>query len=155
MTARYTLVFYRKASGREPMANFLDNLEPFKRAALLAALRGILAEQGLGVCATEYGKHLGKGLAEFRLRHSYDEVTGRFPAREVESPPTRERVGRLALRVFFHAYGDRRVLLLGGYDKGRRPSRKKQEAEIARARKRLQDFKNRRPPGRIGSPKGL
>jgi phage-related protein len=145
MTARYTLVFYREASGREPMASFLENLEPHKRAALLAALRGILAEQGLGVCATEYGKHLGKGLAEFRLRHTYDEVTRRFPDREVATPPTRERAGRLLLRVFFHAYGDRRVLLLGGYDKGRRSSRKKQEAEIARARKRLRDFKDQRP----------
>ncbi|VAW03370.1 hypothetical protein MNBD_ACTINO01-812 [hydrothermal vent metagenome] len=143
MTARYTLVFYAEASGREPLADFLRNLEPHKRASLVAALSEILAHQGVDVCATEYGKHLGKGLAEFRLRHSYDEIIKRFPDGEVVRPPVRRRGGSVLLRVFFHAYGDKRVLLLGGYDKGRRSSKRKQEAEIARARKRLREFQSR------------
>jgi len=154
MTAQYTLVFYAEASGREPLAVFLEGLEPRKRAALVAALSEILAKQGLDVCATEYGKHLGKGLAEFRLRHSYDEIVRRFPDGEVVSPPVRQPGVSVLLRVFFHAYGDKRVLLLGGYDKGRRPSRKKQEAEIARARKRLREFKNQGTRGRIHFRRG-
>jgi hypothetical protein len=149
MTKRYTLVFYAEASGREPLADFLDGLEPYKRAALVAGLSEILAAQGLDVCASEYGKHLGKGLAEFRLRHSYDEINRRFRSREPVSPQFPQHGGRLVLRVFFHAYGDKLVLLLGGYDKGRRPSRRKLEAEIARARKRLRDFKTRRARGQI------
>ena len=46
------------------------------------------------------------------------------------------------LRVFFTAYGNRVILLLGGYDKGSDPSKRKQDREIATARKRLQDFKD-------------
>jgi hypothetical protein len=41
------------------------------------------------------------------------------------------------------AYGDRIVLLLGGYDKGADPSAKRQHQEIATARKRLAHFKRR------------
>ena len=144
VTAPYTLVLYAEASGKEPLADFLEGLESQKRAALVAALSEILAYQGLDVCATEYGKNLGKGLAEFRLRHSYDEIIRRFPGGRLPSPPVRERGGSVLLRVFFDAYGDKFVLLLGGYDKGRRPSKKRQEAEIVRARKRLREFKSRK-----------
>ena len=59
---------------------------------------------------------------------------------------------RILLRVFCHAYGDRIVLLLGGYDKGADPSRRKQRLEIARARARLDDFLRRRPSGRAETP---
>lgn len=147
MTRPYALVIYADDSGSEPVVRFLEKLEPHKRAALVAGLNEILAHQGLDVCATEYGKNLGKGLAEFRLRHSHDEVARRFPREGAVATPHSDRVGRVLLRVFFHAYGDKAILLLGGYDKGRQPSRKKQGSEIARARKRLRDFKNRQKKG--------
>jgi hypothetical protein len=44
---------------------------------------------------------------------------------------------RILLRVFCHAYGDRVILLLGGYDKGSAPSKSMQRSEIAAARARL------------------
>ena len=50
---------------------------------------------------------------------------------------------RILPRVFCHAYGERIVLLLGGYDKGADPGRRKQQREIARARARLDDFLRR------------
>jgi hypothetical protein len=40
-----------------------------------------------------------------------------------------------------HFHGSRVVLLVGGYDKGRDPNEKKQEREIARARKSLEDWR--------------
>ncbi len=144
MTPPYTLVLYEDVTGREPFAVFLDNLESHKRAAVVAALQEILASQGLDVCSTEYGKNLGRGLAEFRLRHSYGEVVRRFPGGAASEPLARGRGQRVLLRVFFHPYGEKLVLLLGGYDKGRHPSKKKQDAEIARARKQLKEFKERR-----------
>jgi len=61
---------------------------------------------------------LGGGLFEFRLRDS-----------------------ELLLRVFCHAYGDRIVLLLHGYDKGVDPSDKRQAREIAEARHGLARWK--------------
>jgi len=144
VTPPYTLVLYEDAAGREPLAVFLDNLESDKRAALVAALQEILAYQGLDVCSAEYGKNLGGGLAEFRLRHSYGEVVRRFPGGAAPEPLIRGPGQRVLLRVFFHPYGEKLILLLGGYDKGRHPSKKKQDAEIARARKRLKEFKERR-----------
>ena len=56
----------------------------------------------------------------------------------VEAP--REKV---LLRVFVHFYGDKIVLLLGGYDKGRDPKEKRQQREIAQARKPLAQFRER------------
>ena len=56
----------------------------------------------------------------------------------VEAP--REKV---LLRVFVHFYGDKIVLLLCGYDKGRDPKEKRQQREIAQARKLLAQFRER------------
>jgi hypothetical protein len=47
------------------------------------------------------------------------------------------------LRIFCHAYGDRVVLLLGGYDKGVAPSSRQQAKEIETARSRLRSFQLR------------
>lgn len=66
-------------------------------------------------------KRLGHGLFEFRLREE-----------------------GLLLRVFCHAYGDRVVLLLSGYDKGEDPGQRRQEMEIAEARRRLEAWRRRR-----------
>lgn len=88
----------------------------------------ILAQEGINVCASEWGKALSDGLYEFRLR---DEIQERGVTESI------------LLRVFFHAYGSRIVLLLGGYDKGAHPSSRRQQREMAEARKRLSDFKER------------
>jgi len=50
---------------------------------------------------------------------------------------------RPLLRVFCHAYGNRIILLLGGYDKGSDPSAKRQNEEIRVARQRLAEFRRR------------
>jgi len=141
---RYRIEFCTEPSGRQPVAEFLDKLEPHKRSALLAALQEILAEQGLDVCSTEYGKNLGRGIAEFRLRHSYAEVVKRFPGGAAVDPPKHDKGGKVLLRVFFHPYGDRIILLLAGYDKGRYPSRKRQDAAYRKAIRRLAEFRRSR-----------
>ncbi len=71
-------------------------------------MRSCRDKQGIGVCGTSFGRQLGGGLFEFRLRD-----TG------------------LLLRMFCHAFGDRIVLLVHGYDKGADPSDKRQAREIA------------------------
>lgn len=65
---RYQIRFYRVASGKQPAKDFLDGLSKKKRAILVAALKEILGEQGIDVCRTEWGKNLGQGLYEFRVR---------------------------------------------------------------------------------------
>jgi hypothetical protein len=115
------------------------DLSDVQHDALAEALRLVLAERGPDVCRTEWGKALGEGLYEFRVRHTAKEVSAM-----VGGIPPGGKVGeRVLLRVFFHAYGRRVVLLLGGYDKGKDPSERRQQREITTARKRLDDFKAR------------
>ena len=73
------------------------------RRVVGTALREILQEQGMGVCGTAFGRQLGSGLFEFRLRE-----------------------GDLLLRAFCHAYGDKVIVLLAAYDKSEDPSAKRQ-----------------------------
>lgn len=155
MRPAYTLEFYADDDGREPVAVFIDKLELQKRAALLAALQEILARQGKDVCDTEYGKNLGKSLYEFRLRHTYDEILARHPDAAWIEPPSRNRDAEVLLRVFFYPHGDKLILLLSAYDKGRQASRKRQDKEIKRARRFLADYKRGGSPRRIRLRLGL
>ncbi|GBE23378.1 MAG TPA: hypothetical protein ENH00_15000 [Actinobacteria bacterium] len=125
------------------MAVFVDNLEPYKRGALPAALQEILARHGKDVCNTEYGKNLGKGLYEFRLRHTYDEIVAQHSDAGSIAPPSRDRDACVPLRVFFYPHGDKLILLLSAYDKGRQASSRRQDKEIKRARRFLADYKRR------------
>ena len=50
----------------------------------------------------------------------------------------------ILLRVYCHAYGDKIVLLLAGYDKQADPSKKRENDEIKLGRKRLTEFKQQR-----------
>jgi hypothetical protein len=74
-----------------------------------------LQQQGLSVCGSPFGRQLGGGLFEFRLREE-----------------------SVLLRVFCHACGSKIVLLLSGYDKGEDPggraaaARGRRGAEAAR-----------------------
>jgi len=73
-------------------------------------------------------------------RHEADEIARMFGGEPPDVAAPREKV---LLRVFVHFYGDKVVLLLGGYDKGKDPKEKRQQREIARARKLLAQFKER------------
>jgi len=144
---RFSIDFYRDASGAKPVLDWLRNeLEPYKSRALGVAIFHILQQEGIDVCRTEYGKNIGAGLFEFRLRHSAQEVLnnlGLLPEGE-ERKKSEEDV---TLRVLCHAYGDKVVLLLAGYDKGNQPSKQREQKEIALAQKRLQDFLDRSRKG--------
>ncbi len=140
----FTLEFYRSPDGKQPARDWMQRrLSVDKRRALAAALHLILTRHGVGVCATPYGRQLGRGLFEFRL--SEDEAAlfrkWRPDAMAPENPIFSGE--SILLRVFCHATGDRVILILGGYDKGRDPSPRKQQREIALARARLRDFKAR------------
>jgi hypothetical protein len=109
-----------------------------ERAALGKAMQHSLQVLGVGVCATQFGKQLGGGLCEFRLRLDLAEVLHRFEGRDPAQASGRSE--EVLLRVFFHAHGDRLVLLLHGYDKGADPTGRRQQREIAEARRRLLSF---------------
>lgn len=115
---RYRLEFYADPAGAQPVREWLrKELSSEQRRTVGAAMLNILQEQGIEVCGSAFGRQLGGGLFEFRLREA-----------------------GLLVRIFCHAHGDRLILLLGGYDKGRDPSERRQNREIALARARLREW---------------
>lgn len=127
--------FFEDDQGRQPAREWLQSLDSSKRAAAIAAIEVFLTDLGLGVCGTEHGKQLGTALFEFRVRHDETVIRGKAGERG-----TGKR-GQVLLRIFCHAHGEKIVLLLGGYDKGATPSRRRQDREIDIARQRLRSFK--------------
>lgn len=141
MPEAYAIEFWEDEQGQKPVLEWIrGELSREQRVALGKAMQHVLATMGVGVCGTQFGKQLGDGLCEFRLRYNLAELRHRFegtiaPADAPDSPE------EILLRVFFHAYGDKIVLLLHGYDKGADPSKRRQQREIAEARRRLSAFR--------------
>jgi hypothetical protein len=144
--SRFTLEYYQSPDGDEPVRRWIfSDLDGPKRRAIVLALEHILRAQGIDVCQTEYGRQLGQGLFEFRLRHDEAELRRRL---RPDLPPACSEADVVLLRVLCHAYGSRVILLLAAYDKGADPSKKRQQREIATARRRLREFRSRRVPRR-------
>jgi hypothetical protein len=131
----WNVEFFSDDGGRRPVREWLGSLDQAKRAAAIAAIEVQLADFGLDICATEHGKQLGDGLFEFRIRHD-EQVIRRKAGEEGGSSG-----GKVLLRIFCHAYGEKIILLLGAYDKGASPSPRRQQREIDTARRRLRSFK--------------
>lgn len=112
---------------------FYLGLPKYEQAVLAAAIEHVLAKEGMDVLTTEWGKPLGQGLAEFRVRRSLQAIFGEAGLPVPADVAASDR--QVLLRVFCTFHGARIVLLFGGYDKGRDPSEKRQQKEIARARK--------------------
>ena len=100
------------------------------------AIGHVLAVEGVGICESEWGKALGAGLYEFRVRRSLAAIL--HSAGIADAGLARRPV---LVRVFCAFSGNKVVLLLGGYDKLRDPSVKRQQREIAAARATLSTWK--------------
>ncbi len=133
----YELEFYEDEHGDTPVLRWLrEELSPRKRRALGTAMNRVLQVLGVGVCDTKFGRQLGKGLFEFRLR-------GADLSEIAPSGAPEPAEASMLLRVFCHAHGNKLILLLGGYDKGEDASSKRQDREITTARRRLKDWLSR------------
>ena len=90
---------------------------------------------------TEYGKALGEGLYEFRIRWTAAEISHKvtgLPAADIGGAPE-----EILLRAFFSTAGRKIILLLSGYDKARHSSDRWQQREIAEARRSLAAYRER------------
>lgn len=121
----YEIEFYADASGDMPALRWIkEDLSPTKRRAVGAAMHEVLQRHGVQVVGERsWGRQLGQGVFEFRVDRS--------------AKPEGTIAEKLALRVFCHAHGDRKILVLHGYDKGASPSSRRQQREIEAARTRL------------------
>jgi hypothetical protein len=134
MTGAYKLEFFAEDDGTEPVLAWIkDDLTAAQRQAIGTAMRRILQANGVQVCSTPWGRQLGGGLFEFRVRRTGEQMINAGWAKPGSIDPSE----RILLRVFCHAHGDKLILLLGGYDKGSAPSSRRQQREINTARRRL------------------
>jgi hypothetical protein len=131
----YELEFFAEDDGTKPVLAWIKNdLTPAQRRAAGTAMRRVLQANGVGVCSSPWGRQLGGGLFEFRVR-----LTGRQMLNAGWAKPgSIDASERILLRVFCHAHGQKLILLLAGYDKGSAPSSSRQQREINTARARLQ-----------------
>jgi hypothetical protein len=140
---KYRLEFYHDATGEEPVRRWLrEELSRTQRLVVGTAMREVLEEEGLNVCGTEFGKQLGQGLFEFRVRGQLSEFVGTTP------DPSEEKI---LVRVFCHAHGEKLILLLAGYDKLATPSKSHQNEQIKLARHRLTEWKLRQAKAAKGA----
>jgi hypothetical protein len=130
----YKLEFFAEDDGTKPVLAWIKNdLTAAQRQAIGTAMRRILQADGVQVCSTPWGRQLGGGLFEFRVRLTGRQMLNAGRAKPGSINPSE----RILLRVFCHAHGDKLILLLGGYDKGSAPSSSRQQREINTARARL------------------
>jgi len=146
----WTVEFYEDADGREPCREWAEGLSPQKSAAFRAVLKHVLIPRGLDVVASEYGKALGQGLFELRIRWTASEIEHKITGLDVAEVGTPENI---LLRVFFTTAGSKIILLINGYDKAEDPAGRYQNQQIKRARTMLSAYKEARKrtrkPGRM------
>jgi hypothetical protein len=148
----WDIEFYADERASEPCLEWIRGLSRQKRVALETAIELVLARRGLDVVETEFGKALGGGLYEFRLRWSAEEVANKVGA--VLAEPVAETEAVL-LRLFFCTSGRKIILLLSGYDKARSPGNRRQDKEIAKARKLLTAHQEAEKRAKAGQRHGV
>ena len=118
MGGTWRIEYYVDEFGRAPFRRWVDGLPALQARLVWKAVADELTMRGPDVCADHWGRNLGGGLYECRIRRQH-----------------------VVLRVFFCTNHGRVVVLLGGFDKGSQP--KRQAAAIAVARQRLADYRRR------------
>jgi putative component of toxin-antitoxin plasmid stabilization module len=133
----WTAEFYEDSNGKRPVETWMESLSEAEFAALRAAVLHVLEPQGLALGGSAWLKALGQGLHEFRVRHDAATIEAMYSnaGSTTSTPPA-----RILLRMFVHFHGDKVILLLHGYDKGKASSASRQNKEIKEARKRLRDW---------------
>lgn len=126
---RFEIEFYADERGEQPCLQWIkEDLSPTKRRALGMAMNEVLQRHGVQVVGEKsWGRQLGQSLFEFRVDRAVK--------------PEDQTVEKIVLRVFCHAYGDSKILVLHGYDKGKSPSSRRQQREIEIARSRLASWR--------------
>jgi len=143
----WEIEFYETGDGRRPVLEWIKHdLTPTKRRALGSAMRRVLQVHGPAVARSSWGRHLGGGIFEFRLRMRGNEIvnveaqvhkiTVHQARRRFDLNPSEDAL----LRVFCAARGGTIIVLLHAYDKGEDPTAKRQQRAIAEARRRLKEL---------------
>lgn len=136
MTSGWTPKLGRQA----PFATWLMKADPYDQAVAIKVLEKVVQPLGMNICSTEWGKALGGGLYEIRIRTS---LHGAETWGETDPEPANDSNHNrtVLLRIFTTFHGTKIVLLFNAYNKGKDPSEKRQGKEIKKARKHLKAWK--------------
>jgi hypothetical protein len=121
-------------------SKFLSSMPPYEQSVIAAAVKHVLSVEGIGICSGEWGKPLGGGLYEFRIRkslHAIQSISHTSSANKATSHSQQP----VLIRIFCAFHGDKIVVIHHGYDKKRDPSHKRQQREIRTARKLHHEWK--------------
>ena len=140
MPAKWTIEFYEDDQGRRPVEKWIDGLSIQKAEAVIAALQEVLAVSGINLTSGAWLKSIGRGLYEFRIRHSASEIQAMY---KVVNKGLAGGAEAVLLRIFVAFEGEKVIVLLGAYDKGKNDKQGFQQAQIEVARKRLREWKRR------------
>jgi hypothetical protein len=114
----WTVEVWEDATGFSPFGSWFAKLHEYDQAVIDAVIRHVVARLGADVCKTEWGKPLGRGLYEIRIRRSLNAVLGW--GRSAADEPAEVEGGdkTVLLRLFCTFHGAKIVPLFQGYDKG-------------------------------------
>lgn len=140
---QWSVEYWEDQNGRSLFAVWYEKLRDYDQAVVDTVITRVVMRLGISVCDTEWGKPLGDGLYEVRIRRSLNAILNwGTPVNVDEDSITVEGGDKtVLLRLFCTFHGDKVVLLFQGYDKGKDPSDKKQRREIDKARKMLKSWK--------------
>ncbi|MHB8876717.1 MAG: hypothetical protein ACYC8T_23730, partial [Myxococcaceae bacterium] len=128
----YLVEFYAQDGGSSPVVEWLTReLTPAERRAVTAALRELVAALGQDICKTDFGKNLGGGLIEPRLRQTEEQIRKRAGAPPPSEAHPEDDDAEILIRVFFHPHGQKKALVLHGYSKGKNSTKSHQQKKIA------------------------
>lgn len=135
---RWTIELWQEpGTGATPFERWLRRTDPYVQAVVDATLTHIVEPYGIALLATEWCTALGDGLYEIRVRRSLHAIQTHGSTERVTTSSRSPNRRSVLLRLFVTFHGQRVVLLLHGYDKGKDPSQRRQRREIARARRCL------------------
>lgn len=135
----WTAEFYEDSNGKHPVETWMQSLGSVEFEALATAIEEVLEKQGLELAGTAWMKALGGGLYEFRVRHDASTIQALYSDSGASAPSSVP--AKILLRLFVHFHGQKVILLLHGYDKGRDDSARRQNKEIQEAHKRLRAWR--------------
>ena len=114
----WEIELYATVDGACPFEAWHRKLPAGSQVVINESMQAQLVRRGTGVCSDDWGRALGGGLYELRMRQR-----------------------GVLLRIFFAPIAERSLLVLGGLDKGRHA--KRQTAAIQACRDRLAEWHRR------------
>jgi putative component of toxin-antitoxin plasmid stabilization module len=114
----WEIELYATVDGACPFEAWHRKLPAGSQVVINESMQAQLVRRGTGVCSDDWGRALGGGLYELRMRQR-----------------------GVLLRIFFAPNAERSLLVLGGLDKGRHA--KRQTAAIQACRDRLAEWHRR------------